>query len=276
MLVFDNIVRGSVISCPSIEKALTTELYSDRILGESTNKTVPAYTIIVFTGNNIAPRGDLASRSLQVHLSVDRPDPENRPFTHADPIVWTHAHRGEILGALYTLLLGNPRRHQSPDALAPEVTRFKLWWNMIGSAVEFAAARHTEHVADFTLGCDSSCPPGPIEFREMFLQGEAEDLQTNSLMTALDTFRQHWPDGAYARNVAAYLQRTDEEPAELRAALEAASGKAMRNLSPTSVSWRLKAIAGAPVKIGDKVVTLRYVGDHEGGKFTVFDLQPNS
>ncbi len=88
--------------------------------------TVPATTINFFTGNNIAARGDLASRSLQVRLEVDRPDPENRPFDHADPIAWTDNYRGTILRALYTILLGNPRlRATTPSA--PE-TRFKAWW----------------------------------------------------------------------------------------------------------------------------------------------------
>ena len=101
-VVWDNIPRGSIISCPSIEKSLTAATYSDRVLGQTGTRTVPATTVNFFTGNNIAPRGDLSSRSLQVRLAVDRPDPENRSFTHADPIAWTIAHRGNILRALYT------------------------------------------------------------------------------------------------------------------------------------------------------------------------------
>src|SRR5262249_15238368 len=137
-LVWDNIPRGSLISCPSIEKVLTTEFYSDRILGESTVKTVPTYTVMVFTGNNIMPRGDLASRALLVRLRVDRADPENRQFSRPDPIGWTGANRGRILGALFTILLGNPRRRQRPSERSPAPTRFKEWWDMVGSAVEYA------------------------------------------------------------------------------------------------------------------------------------------
>ena len=71
-LPWDNLPRGAAISCPSIEKSLTTETYSDRILGESETGTAPAYTVQIFTGNNITPRGDLVSRSLRLRLSVDR------------------------------------------------------------------------------------------------------------------------------------------------------------------------------------------------------------
>jgi hypothetical protein len=40
VIVWDNISRGAIISCPSIEKALTTETYSDRVLGASEHRTV--------------------------------------------------------------------------------------------------------------------------------------------------------------------------------------------------------------------------------------------
>jgi hypothetical protein len=83
------------------------------------------------------PRGDLASRSLQVCLEVDRHDPENREFKHPDPVGWTDGHRSEILQALYTILLGNLTLEAPRDA--PMHTRFKMWWRLVGSAVEHAA-----------------------------------------------------------------------------------------------------------------------------------------
>ena len=143
-VVWDNIPRGSTISCPSIEKSLTAAIYSDRVLGETGTRSVPATTVNMFTGNNISPRGDMASRSLTARLSCDRPDPENRKFTHADPIAWTIAHRGNILHALYTIMLGNPRLRSSNPT--PAETRFKPWWHLVGSAVEHAAAEHVHHV----------------------------------------------------------------------------------------------------------------------------------
>ena len=69
----------------AVERASTSEIYCDRVLGVTESATAPAYTVQAFTGNNISPKGDLASRSLIVSLAVDRPDPENRPFAHPDP-----------------------------------------------------------------------------------------------------------------------------------------------------------------------------------------------
>ena len=96
-----------------------------------------ASTIHLFTGNNIGAKGDLASRSLHIRLDVDRVDPENRPFKHPNPIGWTENHRAEILAALYTILLGNPQLKTPRDAEGK--TRFKMWWRLVGSAVEHAA-----------------------------------------------------------------------------------------------------------------------------------------
>jgi hypothetical protein len=140
MLTWDNIERGSAISCPHIERALTNEFYSDRVLGATQYRLVLSSTVMYFTGNNISPRGDMASRSLVAHLAVDRPDPENRSFTHPDPLAWTEANRGRILAALFTILIGNPRRR--PGEHTPPETRFKTWWDIVGSAVENAAGEH--------------------------------------------------------------------------------------------------------------------------------------
>ena len=93
-------------------------MYSDRKLGVS-ETIASAASIHFFTGNNIGPRGDLASRCLQARLEVDRHDPENRPFPHSDPIGWTEAHRGRILAALYTIAMCQP----AADVRAQ--TRFK-------------------------------------------------------------------------------------------------------------------------------------------------------
>jgi hypothetical protein len=122
LLVWDNIPRAEAISCPTIEKALTAEEISDRVLGESRTLTVPATTVMAFTGNNISPKGDLASRSLIVRLSVSRADPENRNFQHPDPIGWTLANRRRILAALYTIMLAPPARHHSRQRLASRIS----------------------------------------------------------------------------------------------------------------------------------------------------------
>ena len=152
-ILWDNITRGSTISCPHIEKSCTSKFYIDRKLGVSEAIATAASTIHIFTGNNIAPKGDLASRSLGIRINVDRTDPENRDFQHPDPIGWTEGHRAELLRAFYTILLGNPQLKAARDA--PGRTRFKMWWRLVGSAVEHAAKLSGEDI-DFQKSVSQS------------------------------------------------------------------------------------------------------------------------
>ena len=269
LICWDNIPRGLAISCPSIEKALTASTYTDRVLGASESRTVPATAIHLFTGNNIAPRGDLASRSLCMRLSVDRPDPENRTFKHPDPLAWTEASRGRILNAIYTVLVGNPRLKAANPAQAE--TRFKLWWHVVGSAVEHAAAQHVEHVGALAFDANAGCPAERISFRGMFLAGEAEEEQTSSLNTVLEVLLAKWPSGFRAIDLASYIGSADEDAINLKAALEQASGKALKVITPTSVTWRLKAVVDAPVSVAGNTLALRLKPSpsKEGGEFHV-------
>ena len=146
-----------------------------------------ASTIHLFTGNNIGPRGDLASRSLHIRLDVDRVDPENRPFKHPDPIGWTENHRAEILAALYTILLGNPQLKAARDAEGK--TRFKMWWRLVGSAVENAAKLAGQE----------------LDFQKLFVTQEEDDEESASLADVLDVLVKTWPDQFMASDVAGMI-----------------------------------------------------------------------
>ena len=187
-IVWDNIPLGSLISCPTVEKVLTSDTYVDRVLGETAKLTVATATIMAFTGNNIGPKGDLASRSLVTRLDVDRPDPENRNFKHPDAIDWTLNHRGDILAALYTLLLGNPQLNADHGKPAP--TRFKRWWHLVGSAVENAAIALVDLERSYPPEMRTACY---VDFNNLFASVEGEDEETAGLAEVLDTLHSTWP-----------------------------------------------------------------------------------
>ena len=240
-ILWDNIARGSQISCPHIERSCTAKFYIDRKLGVSEAVATAASTIHLFTGNNIGPRGDLASRSLHIRLIVDRPDPENRNFEHPDPIGWTDNNRAEILQALYTILLGNPQLKTAPDA--PGKTRFKMWWRLVGSAVEYAAKLHK--------------PDDGVDFQTLLLkQEEEEDEESISLVDALDLMARKWPDGFHAIDVAESINIFDQDGLTLREFLYpgAPAGFAA---AARSVGKRLKAHIDEPVRNGEETLILR-------------------
>jgi hypothetical protein len=174
-ILWDNITRGAQIACPHVEKSCTSAYYSDRKLGVSEMVATSASSIHIFTGNNIGPRGDLASRSAIIRIEVNRADPENRIFKHPDPIGWTEQNRAKILRSLYIILLGNPRLRDPSDSKAR--TRFKVWWRLVGSAVENAAMQ---------IGRED------IDFQDMFLTQEEDEEDSAALADALELMRRRW------------------------------------------------------------------------------------
>jgi hypothetical protein len=271
-LVWDNITRGTTISCPSIEKSLTASFYSDRLLGVSEHKRVPVTSIQAFTGNAIAPRGDMCSRALQVLINVNRHDPENRDFKHPNPIEWTRSHRGEILQKLYTILLGNSRLGQAKTERTPAPTRFKQWWLLVGAAIEHAAEQHVELVkseTEWLVGDPPASKPSPISFKDIFLDAEKDDEENMGLSALLAMLRGKWPGAFKAADVASYLEPEFAPPTpearEIRAVLERATGEVLRNVSPSAVSWRLKKLLGNPVIISDEILILIRDGNRRTG-----------
>jgi hypothetical protein len=261
-IIWDNIPRGTQITCPHIERSCTTAFYSDRRLGVSELVAVAAAVIHLFTGNNIGPRGDLASRSLKARLEVERPDPENRQFTHPDPIGWTEAHRGEILRALYTILLGNPNLHAGPGAVRK--TRFKLWWQLVGSAVE-----HAVHVSG-----------GKLDFQELFLSQEEDEEESASLADALVALDGEWPGGNRGEEAtkfqAADVTRKVNNQSEYTIDAERQRNVTVREflfpntppgqtVTAKAVGKRLKRHIGEPVMQGGRTLILKEWRDPRGG-----------
>jgi hypothetical protein len=239
-ILWDNIPRGTQISCPHIEKSCTSAYYSDRRLGVSEMVSTAASTIHFFTGNNIGARGDLASRSLHIRLEAKRVDPENRPFKHPDVVGWTENHRAEILAALYTILLGNPQLKTAHDAEGK--TRFKMWWRLVGSAVENAAklAGHE------------------LDFQKLFVTQEEDDEESASLADVLYVLVKEWPGKFTANEVAVMINNpyANEDEQTLREYLRPG---ALPNhvFSAKSIGKLLKQHLDEPVRVGERTLVLR-------------------
>ena len=271
---------------PVDRKVLTTRaLQRPRSRREPDIKTVRPYTVQIFTGNNIAPRGDLASRALTVRLAVDRIDPENRTFRHPDPIEWTTDHRGRS-SRRSTHAAREPAPRQKKSEQSPAPTRFKAWWDMVGSAVEFAAQQHValvkEEAERFAGDPPDAAPPTTVDFNTLFLDGEEDEEQACSLASVLDVLTRKWPDGAMfqAGNVvksifqssgnasyaASIAEGEAEAAASFKAALELATGKVVPLVSAPVINWRLQALKDTPAIVDGKALVLRYTKPNRNGR----------
>jgi hypothetical protein len=246
-ILWDNIPRGLQISCPHLERACTSAYYSDRLLGVSEISSAAASTIHLFTGNNIGAKGDLASRSLNIRLAVDRVDPENRKFVHPDPVGWTDNHRAEIMIALYTVLLGNPQLKAARDAEGK--TRFKMWWRLVGSAVEHAVKQMGE----------------TLDFESVFAAQEEDDEESATLADVLEVMIKQWPIQFTAADVAGLInvQCPGEAAQTLRDFLQPGASHVF---STKSIGRQLKKHLDSPVNSGGRAVVLRSKPDSHLGK----------
>jgi hypothetical protein len=258
---------------PHIEKACTAALYADRKLGSTEMVRAAASSVHIFTGNNIAPKGDLASRSLVVRLDTDRIDPENRSYQHPDPLRWTEDNRPQILRALFTVLLGNPALDLPRDA--PMKTRFKLWYRLVGSAVEHAAHCAAQAAAGLDPGGEVLAEEfTPLDFGILFLGQEASEEDAVSLAEALialtetmksrDLAAGRTPQPYKATDVTAALNATslDAEALTLKAYLFPGQPSSQQ-VNARAVGRRLKAHVGQPVRHEDKVLVLKsYMDKH--------------
>jgi hypothetical protein len=248
-ILWDNIERGSQISCTHIEKSCTSAYYADRRLGVSEMVATAASTIHLFTGNNVSPKGDLASRSLMVRLEVDRADPENREFTHPDPIAWTERNRAELLRAFYTILLGNPTLDKPRDAMMN--TRYKMWYRVVGSAVEHAA-KQTGHAVDF---------------RKLFQARDEEDEEATSLAEMLGAAEKTWTSEFQATNMADACNSDQNLHRDTFRSFFAPDLGDDRKVSAVSVGKRLKQRVGEPVQSGGRTLILKVRRDRTNSQF---------
>jgi hypothetical protein len=248
-ILWDNIERGSQISCPHIEKSCTSAYYADRKLGVSETIATAASTIHLFTGNNVSPKGDLASRSHMVRLEVDRADPENREFRHPDIIEWTKGKRAELLRAFYTILLGNPTLDEPRDA--PMRTRYKMWYRLVGSAIEHAA-RQAGH---------------KLNFRKLFQMRDEEDEDATSLAEMLEAAEKTWTDEFKSADVAD-AGNSDQHPHRdtFRSFFAPGLGDD-KKLSAVSVGKKLKQHVGEPVRRGERTLILKVRRDRTNAQY---------
>ena len=101
-VVFGNV--SETIDSAALSEAMTTEAWTDRILGGNTTITVPVRLIWGSTGNNIGVSAEQARRSIRIRMDAktDRPF-ERTGFRHPDLSAWSTEHRGDLVWAALTM-----------------------------------------------------------------------------------------------------------------------------------------------------------------------------
>lgn len=133
IVMLDNVDR--TLGGASLDSAITSEIYTGRILKESRNIRVPAATIWTATGNRLTVQGDLARRALRINLPTKLAHPELRTDCKHMPLEpWVMARQPELFGAAATILrayifAGKPR------AQVTRLGSFEEWNNLVRGAL---------------------------------------------------------------------------------------------------------------------------------------------
>jgi hypothetical protein len=140
VVTFDNVsgtFRSSVI-----DGLLTSDVWTDRVLGATEETSRPNDRFWTITGNNVGIGGDLARRSLWASIDADRPDPENRPVVIGDLPEWVRSRRGGLIAALLMLVRAwtEAGRPMMPTASSDG---FAHWTSVVGGILANAGIEGT-------------------------------------------------------------------------------------------------------------------------------------
>jgi hypothetical protein len=123
VLLWDNIVGQ--FDSPALAALLTSDFYTDRVLGASTSEAYPNRLVVLLTGNNFTPSGELPRRVLTCRLDSQSERPYTRGFTFNPADVCKEQRQG-LVAAVLTLLRGFITAG-SPKVSSATVGSFTEW-----------------------------------------------------------------------------------------------------------------------------------------------------
>lgn len=130
-VLFDNINNGWAIGDATLDKYITSDVFSDRLLGKNETAHAPSTALPIFTGNNISAGSvDLFSRSFEIRMQM----PAKRiKYKHRNLLAWVRDNRVKIIQSLYAIATEKVRTSFIPES------RFPDWAEVVGARVQYAA-----------------------------------------------------------------------------------------------------------------------------------------
>jgi len=103
VVMFDNLT-SNLIPFKSLCSALTSEQLTDRILGISKTATVNTRALMLSSGNNVGPVGDMTRRTVTIALDPQCETPATRQFND-DPLAKVQSCRAHYVSLALTVVL---------------------------------------------------------------------------------------------------------------------------------------------------------------------------
>lgn len=135
VILLDNITR--TLDSGSLASAITTDVWSDRLLGTNDLMNVPVRCVWVTTANNPTMTTEIARRSIRIRLDpkIDRPW-QRTGFRHPNLVEWADQHRAELIHAALVLIqawiaAGKPKGTVTLGS-------FERWAGVMGGILDIA------------------------------------------------------------------------------------------------------------------------------------------
>jgi hypothetical protein len=101
--VLDNATDS--IESEHLNRMLTSEQFTGRILGKSQTVTLDNTAVWFMTGNNVNVEGDVSRRIVWIRLDAEMPNPYLRKeFVHPDILQWVRDNRPQLIHACLTII----------------------------------------------------------------------------------------------------------------------------------------------------------------------------
>ncbi|GGK39627.1 hypothetical protein GCM10010124_35360 [Pilimelia terevasa] len=199
VVIFDNLAEGTAIDSAILAQLVTGGVWSDRQLGSSRTLAVVNDRLWMATGNNLQVGGDMASRTVRVHLDPNMPRPEERDqsgfgIPHLDQWITAPANQLTVLWHVLVLVLdwtGNG----APKEMNLSMRQFTPWAQALGGFLAHHGVTGFLTNADEVRGVDED------EVRWRAFLACWHDRHGNRRMTAAELRADGEPDYGAGREV---------------------------------------------------------------------------
>ena len=121
-ILFDNMPAGMEVTSNELAKAMSSDTYAGRLLGDTKTVEAPSLVVWLFTGNSIYFVGDFGTRVYPINLDPRMENPDTRYFRRTDIGQWAMDNRKHILSAVISLIM-----HAKKEIKMPGASRFPVW-----------------------------------------------------------------------------------------------------------------------------------------------------
>ena len=138
--------------------------------------SLPTNVLLLISGNNFHPKGDLYRRILTTRIDPESNSPERRCF-RLDPLEYCREHRHTLVAAGFTLLLGFVSAGK-PRLTKDRLASFEKWDDMIRQCVLWLAQKGVAELGDPTVCIDTAKEQEPERQKlGAFLEAAASVMQ---------------------------------------------------------------------------------------------------